>query len=252
MLSNETIQANWDRFLEAISSYKDQTDTEFLPSRWWDLENFYTKYEQRFAFMPASGKLSFHSAYPGGHIDHTLRVYDSAFKIKDLWIEMGAKIDFTDEELAFVALHHDIGKFGTYTDENFIDQDSTWHKERGEVYKHNPAVPFMKDYDRSLFLLQDLGVKTSEAEYLAIKLQSGLYEESNKSYFIAFTEDYKLKSNLPYILHQADAMSARIESQFTAGMSTPAPKKFYKKPAVAAPVATTPAKKSKLSKFLLD
>jgi hypothetical protein len=70
----------------------------------------------------------------------------------------------------------------------------------------------MKDHDRTIFLLMQHGIEVSETEYLSIKLQAGLYDEGNKSYFISYSPEYKLHSNLPYIIHQADAMSARIES----------------------------------------
>lgn len=251
MLSNEQIQSNWDQFLGLVKAGAQQDE------RWSKLQEFYTANEQRFAFMPASSKLSFHSAFPGGHISHTLRVLDTATKLMNLWAEMGASQDFTEEELIFVALNHDIGKFGTVDAETFVDQDSDWHKKQGEVYKHNPALAFMKDYDRSLYLLQELGVKLSENEYLAIKLQSGLYEESNKSYFIAYKEEFKLRSNLPYIIHQADAMSARIESTIGPKAEPVTGKKsFYKKSTpVAVPKVdfSQPVKpKSKFSKFIVD
>lgn len=242
MLTNEKIQENWDTFLEVVSSRAQPSN------RWSRLLEFYTENEQRFAFMPASGKTHFHSAFPGGHVAHTLNVYHAALELQDVWSRMGAIIDFSEDELVFCAINHDIGKFGTEDAETFIDQDSNWHRDRGEVYKHNPALPFMKDYDRSLFLLQELGVTLSENEYLAIKLQSGLYEESNKSYFISFAPEFKLRSNLPYILHQADAMSATIESR-QGSAPAPATKKFYGKPkATSAAKPTT----TKFSKLLLD
>lgn len=247
MLTNIQIQENWNNFLNLIKSGN--------TPRWEILHSFYTKYEQRFAFMPASGKTSFHSAFPGGHISHTLRVYNTALRLVDLWRDFEAKIDFSEEELMFTALNHDIGKFGTYDAEHFIDQDSNWHRDRGEIYKKNPLEPFMKDFDRSLFLLQNLGIKISENEYLAIKLQSGLYEESNKSYFMAFSEEYKLHSNLPYIIHQSDAMSARIESGNGNQTSVKATK-FYNKPkqnVESVPATKVPnSTKSKFSKFLKD
>ena len=208
MLSENEIQENWDNFLAVVDSYATGEDD----CRWTKLKNFYTEHETRFALMPASSKTHYHSAFPGGHISHTLRVHKTCFKLAALWEKMGAGIDFTPESLAFVAINHDLGKFGTVDAEFYIDQDSNWHRDRGEIYKPNPQVPFMKDSDRSIFLLQELGVKMSEDEYLAIKLQAGLYEESNKSYLIAYSPEFKLRSNLPYILHQADAMSARIES----------------------------------------
>jgi len=61
---------------------------------------------------------------------------------------------------------------------------------------------------------------------LGIKLTDGLYDESNKPYFMSRTADSKLKTNLGYVMHQADAMAARIEFEM-----------WYKnKPAVVAPV----------------
>ena len=69
----------------------------------------------------------------------------------------------------------------------------------------------MRIADRSLFYLQQAGISVTETEFLAIKLHDGLYEEGNKPYYITFSEDVAIKSNLPYIIHQADLMAARIE-----------------------------------------
>lgn len=205
MLNEKQIVENWDRFLSIIDERLSVND------RWKKIKPFYEKYEQRFGLMPASSKSSYHSAFPGGYIFHILNVYDCAFRVKKIWEETGGDIDFTDDELIFCALNHDIGKFGTYEHESYIDQDSDWHSKRGEVYKHNPQVPFLKINHRSLFLFQDIGVKLTENEYLTILIHDGLYDEGNKSYWISFSEDYKLRSNLPYIVHQADLMAARIE-----------------------------------------
>jgi hypothetical protein len=46
---------------------------------------------------------------------------------------------------------------------------------------------------------------------LGIKLTDGLYDESNKPYYISRSADAKLKTNLGYVMHQADSMAARIE-----------------------------------------
>jgi hypothetical protein len=71
----------------------------------------------------------------------------------------------------------------------------------------------MRIADRSLFYLQEAGISVSENEFLAIKLHDGLYEEANKAYYITYSSDSELKSNLPYILHQADLMASRVETQ---------------------------------------
>ena len=48
-------------------------------------------------------------------------------------------------------------------------------------------------------------------EYLGLRLTDGLYEEANKSYYISYNPDWALKSNIAYILHQADMMATHIE-----------------------------------------
>jgi hypothetical protein len=62
-------------------------------------------------------------------------------------------------------------------------------------------------------ILQSEGIEMSEKEYLAIKLHDGLYEEANKSYYISYSEDYALKTSLPYILHQADLIASKSEEK---------------------------------------
>jgi thiamine pyrophosphate-dependent acetolactate synthase large subunit-like protein len=48
-------------------------------------------------------------------------------------------------------------------------------------------------------------------EYIGLRLTDGLYEEANKSYYISYNPDWSLKSNIAYILHQADSMATHIE-----------------------------------------
>ena len=69
----------------------------------------------------------------------------------------------------------------------------------------------MRISDRSLFYLQQQGIEVTENEYLAIKLHDGLYEEGNKPYFMTYNKDTELKSNIVYILHQADLMASKVE-----------------------------------------
>jgi len=66
--------------------------------------------------------------------------------------------------------------------------------------------------DRAFFLLQHFGIKISEWEYIGLMLTDGMYEEANKKYLTSFNPDFRLKSNIAYILHQADMMATHIES----------------------------------------
>ena len=112
----------------------------------------------------------------------------------------------------FAALHHDLGKVGDLEHDYYIPQDSDWHrKNRDEIYKHNPALQYMKVPDRGLWLLQHYGVKVTDKEYIGIKLTDGLYDDANTAYLKSYNPDYNLRSNMAYILHQADMMATHIE-----------------------------------------
>jgi hypothetical protein len=125
---------------------------------------------------------------------------------------MGTIIDFTDEELVFSALNHDLGKIGFKGQPNYLPQTDQWRKDKlGEIYTHNSELPFMLIQDRSLFILQKNRIEMSENEFLAIKLHDGLYDDVNKPYYITYNPDSKLRTNLPYILHQADFLASKIE-----------------------------------------
>jgi hypothetical protein len=81
----------------------------------------------------------------------------------------------------------------------------------------------MKVPDRGLWLLQHYGVKVTDKEYLGIKLTDGLYDEANTSYLKSYNPDFNLRSNMAYILHQADMMATHIEfDQWKRGNKTSA------------------------------
>ena len=46
---------------------------------------------------------------------------------------------------------------------------------------------------------------------LTIQTHDGLYDEANKKYLISFMPEQKPRTSLPFIVHQADLMAARIE-----------------------------------------
>jgi hypothetical protein len=65
--------------------------------------------------------------------------------------------------------------------------------------------------DLSIWLLQKYEVSMSWNEYQAIKIHDGMYDDSNKPYFVARSEKAKLKTNMAIILHHGDHMAAQIE-----------------------------------------
>ena len=201
-VSEEKIEKNYERFMEYIKA--DPRAEQLLP--------MYEVLQDQLTLAPASGKTYFHNAFPGGYLDHVLRVTDTALKVAALYKGMEGDINFTKQELIFAALHHDLGKLGNPEEgPYYVDQDSDWHRKRGELYKQNDNIQYMKAPERGLFLLQKYGVQITQNEWLAIKLSDGIYDEGNRAYMINFAP-YAMKTNLPYIIHWADHISSRVEN----------------------------------------
>ena len=163
--------------------------------------------------MPAAHKKEYHNAFPGGYVDHVNRVIECAIDLHHVWEKHGVDTStYTLEELVFSALNHDLGKMGDEQNEAYIPQTDQWRKDKlGEDYMFNVKVPFSSVPDRSLFLLQSHDIKYSFNEMIAIQIHDGLYDEANKKYLATFMPEQKPRTALPYILHQADLMAARIE-----------------------------------------
>lgn len=206
-LSAEQIVENLDKFYSLITKYITSERADILI-------DYYKSIEDVLSMAPASTRIDNHNCFAGGYIDHVVRVTEAALVFEKVWDKFGQKKNYTTEELVFSAINHDLGKVGTNQNPVYIPNDSQWHIEKqGIYYKYNPDVTYMRIADRSLYMLHKANIKVTENEYLAIKLHDGLYEEANKPYYITYGPDTQLKSNLPYILHQADLMASQIENK---------------------------------------
>lgn len=209
-LSAEQLSDNFEALIGLI-------ETHITTSRKDALVKMYRDHQERLMLMPASGNINYHNCFPGGYVDHVIRVVNCALELKRVWTSLGAEIDFTEEELVFAAINHDLGKMGTEEAEQYIPNPSDWHrKNQGKIYTNNPANAFMTVPDRSLKLLADRGISVTDKEWFGIKLHDGMYEEANKAYFVNYNPDSALRTNLPYLLHHADMLAARIEKTLTA------------------------------------
>ena len=202
----EEIQHEWETLIGYIHSH-------ITGDRKENLLNFYTKYQDRLMLMPAAHKKEYHNAFPGGYIEHVNRVIRCAIKQYKLWKDEGADVTtFTKEELIFSALNHDLGKMGDEEHESYIPQTDKWRREKlGEDYMFNNKLPFASVPDRGLFLLQSHGITYTFNEMVAIQTHDGLYDSANEKYLKAYIPEQKPRTSLPFILHQADLMAARIE-----------------------------------------
>jgi len=214
-LDEQQVAANWQELINII-------DTEFDGDRKTKLTELYTFFQDRMMVMPASSFEHYHNCFAGGYVDHILRVVNIASDNYEMWKAMGSECEgYSKEELIFAALNHDLGKVGTREFEMYRPNPSEWHrKNQGKLYEINPDIPFMAVPDRSLLLLQEFGITYTQNEMMGIKLHDGLYDESNKPYFIAFRPESRMRVNLPIVLHHADHMASQIEYERWKGSSS--------------------------------
>ena len=204
-LSAEHIQANWEIFLTNIEEYISSPRKEKLLA-------FYKKFEDDLVLMPASHKVAYHNAFPGGYVDHVNRVVSGALAINKIWKEFGAEQNYTIEELVFSAINHDLGKMGNGEEMAYLPSQDEWRKKNlGEMYQYNKKLAYMSVPDRSIKLLVDHDVKLTENEWMTIKLHDGLYDQANEPYLKSFMPEQKPRTSMVFIIHQADLMAARIE-----------------------------------------
>ena len=205
-LTAEKIQMNWVEFLSNIETY-------ITGKRKKQLLDFYNKYGDRIMMMPASHKKEYHSAFPGGYVDHVNRVVKASLSMSGLWEGFGCDMTtFTTEELVFSAINHDLGKMGDNDHEAYIPQTDKWRKDKlGEDYTFNKKLAFASVPDRGLFLLQEHGISYTFNEMIGIQTHDGLYDSANDKYLKGWMPEQKPRTSLPFILHQADMLAARIE-----------------------------------------
>ena len=205
-LSAELIQENYTEFLSNIEQY-------ILSPRKEKLLDYYKSIEEILVLAPAASRESNHNCMPGGYVDHVNRVVKAALDLRMLWSGYGDSAStYTIEELVFAAINHDLGKLGLGNKPCYLPNDNDWQvKNQGAHYKINHELTFSTIPDRSLFILQSIGVPVTENEYLGIKLHDGLYDEANKAYLVSFQPESRLRTTLPIILHQADMLASRVE-----------------------------------------
>ena len=196
-LTAEQIQNNWNVFLGIIEEHISSPRKEKL------LE-FYDQYAERIMLMPAAHKKEYHNAFPGGYVEHVIRVVRCALKQHQLWTDENADMSgYTIEELVFAALNHDLGKMGDEEHESYIPQTDQWRKDKlGEDYMFNTKLPFASVPDRGLFMLQSHGIQYTFNEMLAIQTHDGLYDEANKKYLMTYMpeQNHVLAFHLFFIL----------------------------------------------------
>lgn len=209
MITEEQIRDNYDRFMKLL-------EKEFLnefknEKRYFKLKIMYDDLRSDLISAPASIYKSYHNCFPGGYLDHVLRVYDFSMAIYNVLSDL-CDFSFTREELAFVALNHDVGKLGDGKYSLYIENKNEWYiKNQGKFYEINDKIDYMLLSDRSIFLLNKYSIEMSANEFIGIKLSDSLFEEGSRSYMVSDKKDHRLKSELPFIIFCAKNISIKQE-----------------------------------------
>jgi len=203
-LSAEDISKNYQKHLKIVETYIGDRKDKVL--------DMLKHLEETYVMAPASGRSWYHNAFAGGYVDHVNRVVEYAVKQSRLYQEMGGTIDYTEEELVFAALFHDLGKIGDGDKPNYIPQTDKWRQDKlSEMYTYNPDLDFMLIPDRSLYILQRFGIQVSQKEFLGIRLHDGVFDKANEAYFFSNVESSRQKTSIVSVLHAADFLASKVE-----------------------------------------
>lgn len=190
-LTPEEIDENWKRYINLLSKIGDRASAALLLT---------DSLGERLALCPASARRDFHNAFPGGLVDHSLRVLGNA---KRLTLAFDWKVK--KDSLIIAALFHDLGKVGDVENDYYLPQTESWRVEKnGEEYRYNNDMQYMTVPDRGIFLCQYFGLRLTMDEMLAIKLNDGQYAPENSSYGLK-------EPLLADVIHIADVISTKQE-----------------------------------------
>lgn len=137
---------------------------------------------------PASTR--FHESYPGGLMDHSVKVWDELVRLLKAYPE----VKVTAETAAICALLHDLAKVNTYVQElrNKKDENGRWIQVPFYVFKEE--LPYGNHGGKSVYLVQRF-MPLTEAE--AVSLQNHMADDTGA--FDAFRV-----FPLAFLLHAAD------------------------------------------------
>ena len=204
-LSSEDILNRWTELMNIINNHFEGQQKE-------NILILFNHFEDRFIDAPASSRPTFHSCFPGGLLDHTVRVIKTALDLKNQFEKMEVNVTATNEDIVLSAIFHDLGKIGDLNDPYYIIQTNEWRRDKlNEWYTFNEEVlETMSVTDRSLWLLQYFDIKISPEVWKAIKLSDGMFDDGNVR---TFKRPDTNRNILHYIIHFADWISTVAEKQ---------------------------------------
>ena len=123
---------------------------------------------ERVMLAPASTRKDFTCCYPGGLVEHSLRVLQNAAKLRQVY----GQVDTVDTgSIILTSLYHDIGKVGTETKEYYVDNTSDWHRDKlGILYNVADRFQHLPVSQLSLLRLSQNRVEIDIDEWYSISV----------------------------------------------------------------------------------
>lgn len=122
-------------------------------------------------FFEAPASSAFHLNEPGGLVQHSINVYDTALKVRDIVVAQKPELAerLTDESIAIAALLHDVCKSDVYQmkDKFRKDANGRWETYRGYDVDYS-RFP-MGHGEKSVIMLLQMGLEMTEDEMMAIR-----------------------------------------------------------------------------------
>ena len=166
-------------------------------------------------FYEAPSSASYHSNYECGLLDHTLLVYTLAMKYRDIVVEMKPELSEKIPEIsvALCALLHDICKTNFYKKEvKYKKNDKNqWITYNG--YSINDVFPIGHG-EKSVIMLQNIGLKLSVEEMLTIRYHMGSWDGAMLTNDLKYAYNKALEDcPMINVLQAADNTSSLIFEQ---------------------------------------
>jgi hypothetical protein len=130
-----------------------------------------------FWMAPASG--GYHNAFIGGLADHSIKVAETAMKLRNLLAP-----ELPAFSVIVCGLFHDLGKIGAITDHNeplYVDNLlKSGDRSDAKPFKHNDQLMSMDQGTRTLRIVEKF-IDLKEAEAQTLRYDDGLYVPENRT-----------------------------------------------------------------------
>ena len=109
-MNNNKLSA--ERIVELYENLEQTIEETFDGTQKDNIFRFLEHFKDRILETPASAKISYHNCFPGGLLDHTLRVIETSLFLAEYINTLGAKHTHTKKDIVLASMFHAAGKLG--------------------------------------------------------------------------------------------------------------------------------------------